>query len=105
MPGRVSEIALAKAVSRADPRECSDTIRGGRPVGAAMAPGTRRPQPIMKPRHSFEPSRLQDQLLATVYRLVNAAAHPESPPDRTAESPAHRRPAPGEHRASLPGGL
>jgi hypothetical protein len=69
-----------------------------------MAPTKRRPRPVLRIRHSFEPSRLQEQLLAMVYRLVNEAAHAPPDPDRTAEHPARRRSAPGEHGTALPRG-
>jgi hypothetical protein len=73
-------------------------------MGAAMAPGIRHPQPGLTVRHSFQPSRLRDQLLATAYRLVNAAALLDFRQDATADHTADRRPALGKHGATFSGG-
>ena len=53
-----------------------------------MAPGVRRQRLAIRVRHSFQPSRLRDQLLVTAYRLLIAAVHPDSCP----ETEAGRRP-------------
>jgi hypothetical protein len=68
-----------------------------------MAPGIRRPRPILTVRHSFQPSRLRDQLLVTAYRLLNEVVHPDCRHDAGANRPADRRLAPGEYAASLSG--
>jgi hypothetical protein len=56
-----------------------------------MAPGIRRQRPALRVRHSFQPSRLRDQLLVTAYRLLIAAVHPDSCPDTEAGRRTDRR--------------
>ena len=59
-----------------------------------MAPGVRRQRPAIRVRHSFQPSRLRDQLLVTAYRLLIAAVHPDSCLDTEAGHPSDRRSSP-----------
>ena len=51
-------------------------------MGVAMATRSRKTRPVLRTRRTFEPSRNQDQLIATVFRLVLAVAHPQLGFDR-----------------------
>jgi hypothetical protein len=69
-----------------------------------MAPGVRRQRPAIRVRHSFQPSRLRDQLLVTAYRLLIAAVRPGSCPDTGAGRRDDRRSSPDGLAARFPEG-
>jgi hypothetical protein len=69
-------------------------------MGVAMATRSRKTRPVLRTRRTFEPSRYQDQLFATVFRLVLAVADTPSGCDR----PTNERPVDDCRDVGIPEG-